>query len=146
PKDGFKAYFPNEPAVNSMGGFGGLGQVSIPGAAMPESFSMYMPSDFMAKTQTSVVVYRFSSALPVNQQKLMREALASERNGRPGSSIDVKRVRWLSVDADEISTPQGVMRVAFIGKTMYMAQIGTSNGRAAAAEENGFFDNFELIK
>jgi hypothetical protein len=39
------------------------------------------------------------------------------------------------------------MRQLLTDSYIYMATIGTQQGeRATSAEENGFFDNFELIK
>ena len=145
-KDGFRAYFPSEPAVNSMGGFGGFGKLNIPGAIMPDSFSIYLPSDLTSKLHATAFVIRYTSPLPSNQREHLRNSILKDRNRGPNDANGVRSVRWLGIDADEVISPKNVTRIAFVGNAVYVAEIGTTTGRATAAEESGYFDNFELLK
>jgi hypothetical protein len=146
-KDNFKAYFPSEPSVNSMDGFGaGFGGLNALGANVPSSFSMYLPRDLFAPVHASVIVVRYSSPLSKTERNSMRDAMLKKRDRDFGEVRDIKSVRWLGVDADEVVSQRNLARVALVGNTLYVAEIGASNGRATSAEENGFFDNFELMK
>ena len=148
-KDNFKAYFPSEPNVTSVdgfGGFAGVGALNVAGANMPSSFSMYIPRNLFAPIHASVIVVRYSSPLSKTERSTMRDAILKNRDRGYGEVKDIKSVRWLGVDADEVSTPRNLARIALVGNTLYVAEIGTNNGRATSSEENGFFDNFELLK
>ncbi len=146
-KDGFKAYFPDEPSVTSVDGFGpGFGGLNALGANMPSSFSMYLPRDLFAPVHATAFVVRYSKPLPASERRTVRDSLLKNRDREFGEVRDIKSVRWLGVNADEVSTPRNVARIALVGNTLYVAEIGANNGRATSAEENGFFDNFELLK
>jgi len=145
-KDGFKAFFPSEPSVGSMDGFGGFAAVNMPGANMPGSFSIYIPRNIFAPVHASVIVVQYRGSLSSAERNRMRDLILQQRGHHFDDSKEIKSVRWLGVDADEVVTPRNLVRIALVGNTLYMAEIGADKGRASAADENGFFDNFELVK
>lgn len=150
PQSGFRAAFPSEPAVfgaNVQGGFGGG---ALPGGVeIPQIESMFSyttgAGGFGARAggvNVSVEVNRYSTAIPRSSRDLMT------RNGNPRfAGGGLKRVRWLGGDAAEIATGGTLMRMVVLEKAVIVVQITGPNGsRAKPEEENGFFDNFELIK
>ena len=150
-KDNFRAYFPQEPTADSAAGFAPFGALGFPGATVPESFTIYMPQKIDFNTPRPVVltfVLRYTSPPTPAERQRMRDALLKNRNRGPREiKRDVRTVRWLGVDAEEVTSELARGRIACVGTTLYVAEIASSaGGRVTAEEENGFFDNFELLK
>jgi hypothetical protein len=145
--DGFKAYFPSRPAATSapagFGAFGGVSGLSIPGVAVPQSVTFYLPGEIGAGTHVVVIVLKYTAAPAPTAQRRLIDGFLNQNNR---AQHDVTTVRWLGVDAVQSESRLGLARMAFVGSTLYIAEISSGqNGRAAGAEESGFFDHFELI-
>ena len=144
PQSGFKAAFPSEPAVfgaNMQGGFGGgqlPGGVEIP---QIESTHSYTTGRFDRGVRVTVEVNRYRTPIP----RASRDLVTRNGNSR-FAGAGLRRVRWLGGDAIEMDVNGMLMRLAVLEKAVIVAQISGPNGaRATPEEENGFFDNFELI-
>jgi hypothetical protein len=141
-KDKFRAYFPSLPQEVSAGG--------APGA---KGMNMYIVEPRGQQVVAMVIVIQLNPG--TSQQQ--RDALAAKFNqgaakggARMGAATDTT---WMGLPAKQSVVTEGggrgggVMRFASTDATIYIALIGTeSGGRLSADLENGFFDNFELIK
>ncbi len=144
----FKAYFPKEPAIQDMSGFFGGGNNPFAGLGgadvnLPQSLKMYHCLEFDRTTpHIEVMVVRFKNRLSSAERS---NAISQYRKEQ--SKGESRSVRWMGESAEEVVTIQGVSRVAFVGDTMYLAQIGNAmGGREKPELENGFFDNCQLLK
>lgn len=155
PQDGFKAYFPSAPETlvnnhNPMrfgvppagAGFGGA-----PELAEVESVSVYTCGDALFGGQpggvsVTVTVQRFRNGVP----RSLRDNVGKVSNAKFGN-MQSRRIRWLGYDAGELVVGNLVMRVVYTDSAQITVQLAGPNGaRVTPEEENGFFDNFQLLK
>jgi len=147
---GFKAYFPKEPIVEkgrpdefARVDFGGLGDTwrdSIVSGAIFHSGTNDDP------VHAVVVVFRCKPGREA-QQKIESELRKSVERSASKRNSEIRTVRWLGQQADEVVTSEGVMRLVYTDSAVYTALIrGKGKTRATSAEEHGFFDNMELLK
>jgi hypothetical protein len=143
-KDGFKAYFPNDPASFSMNGFqlgnvgGRFGRNDI---SELEGVSAYATLNLDGQANATVAIYRFRNRVPASMRDNLRDINPQFGQGERRS------VRWLGYSGDEVTTKAGVMRVVCADRLIVLAAVNGPNGTRAKPEvEDGFFDNFELTK
>lgn len=147
---GFKVSFPKEPIIERVNsdriaslGFGGVEAVA---RETIESGAIYSAGVKNDPVSVLVVVYRYKGG-GVGRSRLESEVhktsqqTASRRNG------EIKTVNWLGVRAEEVATPEGVIRTAFTDSALFIAMIRAKGGtRATQTEENWFFDNLKLLR
>jgi hypothetical protein len=151
PESGFKAYFPREPVVLK----GSVDQV-VQGVSMGapievlrttvEYGAIHHISNPDDAVQVFVVYFRFKPGPDIRSrlEKAFNERSDQTIKNRNGK---MRTIRWLGVNADEITTPTGVVRVAFRDSSVYLVMIrAKGDTKAKPEEENGFFDNMELLK
>jgi|GEM_PF-3124262 len=143
PDEGFKVYTPQEPRRTGVNlvrvGRGGRFDDEFRDM---ESYSQFVCVDIAGPVRMDIAVVRFRSRPPAMTLSRVRDAFSSQYPDGQTRSI-----RWLGADAEEWWTPSGVMRVACTDRLIIFAAIAGPNGtRASPAEEDGFFDNFELTK
>jgi hypothetical protein len=146
--DKFKAYFPAEPKALTLP----AGPGSVPGA---ESVTLHM-SD-MKKGDgkiVGIIVLRFKPSATAAERE---QAVTKFRQGMTDKGTKVtgpQTVNWGGQSAQELILSEasikkgaGRLRYMTVDNLTYIGIIGTdAAGRAPAAEEDGFFDNFELLK
>lgn len=150
-KDNFRAYFPEKPQSNSFpAGLGGKEGV--------ESISMHMTDrKDSSKRMVGVIVITFKTgSSAADRDKMMEEMRKSFSEDRDNRTSDPKSVRWAGHKAQEVvfddlkgtgnKKSGGVIRYFATDTHAYIGIIGSESGRMKSEEENGFFDNFELLK
>jgi hypothetical protein len=141
--EGFKAYFPQEPTVHRDKNVFGGNAFGAGGAGSVSHFSCGKGGD---SVRIEIEVIHFASGLPSQFRDAAGSKVEGIASGIKVPGLETRSVTWLGVKATEVTTPQGMMRLAITEKGMYQATIGAGNGRAKPDEEAGFFDNFQLVK
>jgi hypothetical protein len=148
--DKFKAYFPEKPESNSFPA--GQREEGI------ESISMHM-LDMKKSTQrmVGVIVVKFKSgSTSAERDKAMEKMRKSFAEGGDGRASEPRSVKWAGQKASEIILEDikspggkkagGVVRYFATDTHAYVAILASEAGRLKPEEENGFFDNFQLLK
>ncbi len=149
--DKFRAYFPEKPESQTIpAGFGG-----DPSA---ESVSLHAldPTKGERKIVVVIVVKFKSGTTETERDKSMKKFRENFSDKRDSIISAPRSVRWAGHRAEEITIEEkgsgskkggGVMRYFMTDTRAYIAIIGSeTSGRMRRDEEDGFFDNFELLK
>jgi hypothetical protein len=141
---GVKMYVPKKPSeattpVNGIG-LGGGGRFGGPNLSDAEMLSIIRSGVTGDPVHVEVFVIRFRNSVPSS----VRDKIFSNPDTPAGS--ENRTVRWLGRDAIEQTRKDGVARAACFDKVVVVAAVSGRGGRATKAEEDGFFDNFELTK
>lgn len=149
--DNFKAYFPKKPESQTIPA--GLG-----GDPNAESISIHTldPNEGERKIVAVIVIKFKSGAAETDREKAMKKFRQNFSDKRDSQVSAPRSVRWAGHRADEITIEEtgsgskrggGVMRYFMTDTRAYIAIIGSmTSGRMTREEEDGFFDNFELLK
>jgi hypothetical protein len=140
----FKAYFPKEPEMRSVP----VPTRPIGGGPIDPDVNAFRPGTAYvvfgpdSPVYIEVIVYPARGKVPESMRRELRDLRPSSLGG-----MDVRKVQWLGYDCMEVTAPTGVVRSVFTDRAAISATIkGPNNARATKAEEDGFFDNFELTK
>jgi hypothetical protein len=141
---GVKMCVPKKPSeattpVNGIG-LGGGGRFGGPNLSDAEMLSIIRSGVTGDPVHVEVFVIRFRNSVPAS----VRDKIFNNPDTPAGS--ENRTVRWLGRDAMEQTRKEGVARAACFDKVVVVAAVSGRNGRATKAEEDGFFDNFELTK
>lgn len=150
---GFKAYFPTdakEQPLNASPSAKKIGQPPFTGAMLITR----------GRDDSKVAVamgFKFRPGVsPAERERVVSEFTDAFTRGGPSGGVkvlDQRDVTWLGQGAKELvvdaSGPDGagqlVVRMVVVGSTAYVGVIGAKGGRPRPEDENGFFDNFEVL-
>ena len=140
----FRAYFPKEPEMMTVP----VPTRPIGGGPIDPDVNAFRPGTAYvvfgpdSPVYIEVIVYPARGKVPESMRRELRDLRPSSLGG-----MDVRKVQWLGYDCMEVTMPMGVVRSVFTDRAAISATIkGPNNARATKAEEDGFFDNFELTK
>jgi hypothetical protein len=159
-KGGFKAYFPADGKEDDAG------PPELPPAdkkkkkAEPPPYTagvvmVALPDESKAATAMG---FKFRpNVSEAEREKVVREFTDTFTKDPVGIGLKVlgqRDVTWLGQKAKETlvegpataGTIQFVIRQVTVGSNVYVAMIGAKGGRPTPEDENGFFDNFEVLK
>ena len=146
-EDKFKAYYPETPKSSS---FPALKEGV-------ESMTIHMSGTLGGNKTVGVFVFKFSSGSTAAQRDTvmddMRSSFAKDSGGK---ASEPRSVRWAGHKAQEVVFEEtrsaggkkgggGVIRYFATDTHAYIGIIGGESGRLKREEEDGFFDNFQLL-
>jgi hypothetical protein len=145
---GVKMYVPKKPSettfpVNGLGRGGGRFGGGFQGGADlqdAEMLSIVRSGVTGDPVRVEVFVLRFRNSVPSS----VRDKLFNNPDTPPGA--ETRKARWLGREAVEQTRGEGVARAVCFDNVVVVAAVSGRGVRASKAEEDGFFDNFELTK
>jgi len=154
PQDGFRAYFPAEPAhsrvpingfqLGGAGGFGGPfgagGFQQRDGLQDAETVSVLSSGVANGSVQIQVLLIRYRNSIPAGVRDQVRRGVDAQPAGA------FKSVRWLGYDALEQTDSLSASRMVLTDRSIIVVRIAGRNARTTPAEEAAFFDHFELTR
>lgn len=153
-KGGFKAYFPGDTSEADIKGDTTVGKKK----SDPTYTGAHVQAVANDLSSSAVAVgYKFGVNVPAAERdRVMKEFIDGFRTPGEGSvrQVGQREVTWLGQKAKEtvleISGAGGggqtVIRTVVVGTTGYIGVVSAMSGRPKPEVENGFFDNFEVVR
>ena len=129
----------------------------MPGVGDVQGTSIYMVNPNGDTPGVMVAVIRLKPGMNAQTRDAILTGMNRQMSGRGNTNMTAPTdTTWLGRPAKQIVIEEkgvavakkggGLMRYVVMDDAIFFGMIGNDNGRVSAEIENGFFDNFELLK